>query len=139
MPAEIENNGLLQQVLAAIESLRSEMNTELRGIHTELNECAKKSDLREYARADLVETQRQGLDTRLTRVENKFDQVREAQHQRELSEKDRDFDRRISDDQRSQDIGHTFGFRKDDRMWAIIALLLSPVVYTIISFVVNHH
>lgn len=150
MPIDPQTDGPLisaaaaiQQVLETVSDIRDQFGDfrrELHDMREKLAEAATKDDLKQFHTRDTLDARENANNERMNalgqrqqRTEDKLDDLRDKWHDRELAEKDRDFDRRANDDRETAEDHKGLLLHGNDRLWAIFALVIGPVLYVVIS------
>ena len=152
-PDEQTSSALLGQVLAALNDLRKHVDIRLDSQDQELSEfrerlphLATKEDLKQFITRDVADTrdtahtQRQNaIDERQQRIEQKLDALREEQFDRELTKRTQEHVENRADEHRDADLRAVALQRANDRVWTIITLIGSPIIWIVLNYILTHH
>lgn len=144
----ISAEAALQQVLSTVNDIRDQFvdfRRDLADMRQRLAEAATKDDLKQFHTRDTLDARENAgnermnaLSARQARTEDKLDDLRDKWHDRELVEKDRDFDRRVQDDKETAEEHKGILLRGSDRLWAIFLFFGSPILYGLVNLIFTH-
>lgn len=138
---------LLQQVLTGVNELRgtvAAMRSEIAEVRREQHDMravmATKDDLKQYARIETVDGIRSTNDlrfndlaTRQTRMEDRYDKLRDSLHDRDVTDALREGDKDLAKEHRAGDWRTMIDARLINLLVVLFTLLLSPLIWSLIS------
>lgn len=144
---------VLTQVLNTLNDLRDRMEArfaaqgeELARVRERFSEMATKEDLKQFITRDLADAREtshnermNAMDGRQQRLEDRVDALREDHYQRQIENRTEEKAEGKADEHRTSDERQNLLQRANDRVWMILTLVLSPLVWMILNYLMNHH
>lgn len=141
-------NQLLIQVLTAINDIRDQFKDfrdEQHDMRARMAEMATKDDLKQFITRDLADAREtatserlNAMTTRQQRTEDRVEGLRDEWNKRTIAEAKDETAWRIDAAEHAGEQRQTFLFRGNDRLWAILLLLVSPILYALFTALIYH-